>query len=141
LGEPRFRWFRDRLFSEFFFGGNPVIDIFSVFAAALKIQLMSSAGDLFSCWFSASNHGNLLVACILSTRTSQAPDPIALCVGVVTIVAAFNATTPTNTRFGINILSAIQPVVVFRALHCVYARLVDGVYMVRHCDEHVISMC
>jgi hypothetical protein len=140
LGEPRFRWFRDRFFSEFFFGCNPVIDIFSVFAAALKIQLMSSASDLFSCGFSASNHGNLLVACILSTKTAQAPDPIALCVGVVTIFAAFNTTTPTNTRFGINILTAIQPMVVFRALQCVYARLVDGVCVVRHSNEHVISV-
>jgi hypothetical protein len=31
-----------------------------VFAAALKIQLMSPASDLFSRWFSASKHGNLL---------------------------------------------------------------------------------
>ena len=49
------------------------------------------------------------------------PNPIALCVGIVTIGAAFDATTPTHTRFGIDILSAIQPVVVSRALHGVYA--------------------
>jgi hypothetical protein len=140
LGEPRFRWFRDRFFSEFFFGCNPVIDIFSVFAAALKIQLMSSASDLFSCRFSASNHGNLLVACILSPKTSKGPDPIPLCVGVVTIVAAFDATTPTNTPFGIDILSAIQPVVVSRALNGVYARLINGVRVVRHSNEHEISV-
>jgi hypothetical protein len=42
-----------------FFGSNPVLDIFSVFAAALKIQLMSPASDLFSQWFSQSNHCNL----------------------------------------------------------------------------------
>jgi hypothetical protein len=39
---------------------NPVLDIFSVFAAALKIQLMSPASDFFSRWFSESNHCNLL---------------------------------------------------------------------------------
>ena len=68
------------------------------------------------------------------------PDPIAHCLGMVNIVAAFDATTPTNTRFGTNILSAIQPVVVSRALHGVYARLVDSVRVVRHSDEHVISV-
>lgn len=67
-------------------------------------------------------------------------DPIALCVGIVTIVAAFDTTTPTNTRFGINILSAIQPVVVSRALHGVNARLIDRVRVVRHSDERVISV-
>jgi hypothetical protein len=56
------------------------------------------------------------------------PDPIALCVGIVPIVAAFDAATPTHTRLGIDILSAIQPVVVSRALHGVYARLIDGVW-------------
>ena len=29
------------------------------------------------------------------------PDPIALCVGIVAVVAAFDATTPTHTRLGI----------------------------------------
>ncbi len=60
LGGPCFRWFRDRFVAQLFFGSNPVLDIFSVFAAALKIQLMSPASDLFSRWFSASKHGNLL---------------------------------------------------------------------------------
>src|SRR6266581_1450108 len=60
LGGPRFRWSRDRFVAQLFFSFNPVLDIFSVFAAALKIQLMSSANDLFSRWFSASKHGNLL---------------------------------------------------------------------------------
>jgi hypothetical protein len=68
------------------------------------------------------------------------PDPMALCVGTVIIVAAFDATTPKNTRFGINILSAVQPVVVSKALRSVYARLVDWVRVVRHSDEHVISV-
>jgi len=68
------------------------------------------------------------------------PNPIALCVGIVTIGAAFDATTPTHTRFGIDILSAIQPVVVSRALHGVYARLVDWVRVVRHSNEHIISV-
>jgi hypothetical protein len=59
----------------------------------------------------------------------------------VTIVAAFNTTTPMNTRFGIEILLAVQPVVVFRAPHGVYARLVDAVRVLRHSNEHVISVC
>src|SRR5260370_2021835 len=53
------------------------------------------------------------------------PDPIALCVGIVAVVAAFDATTPTHTRFGIDILSAVQPVVVSRALHGVNTRLLN----------------
>ncbi len=60
LGDPRFRWSRDRFVSQLLFSPNPVLDIFSVFAAALKIQLMSPASDLFSRWFSESNHCNLL---------------------------------------------------------------------------------
>src|SRR5260370_26005094 len=60
LGDPRVRWSRDRFVAHLFFGSNPVLDIFSVFAAALKIQLMSPASDLFSRWFSESNHCNLL---------------------------------------------------------------------------------
>jgi hypothetical protein len=63
------------------------------------------------------------------------PDPIALCFGIVAIVA--DATTPRHTRLGIDILSAIQPLVVSRALHGVYARLVDGVRVARHSHEHV----
>jgi hypothetical protein len=60
LSGPRLRWLRDRFVAQLFFGSNPVLDIFSVFAAALKIQLMSQASDLFSQWFSQSNHCNLL---------------------------------------------------------------------------------
>ncbi len=37
LGDPRFWWSRDRFIAQLFFGSNPVLDIFSVFAAALKI--------------------------------------------------------------------------------------------------------
>ena len=60
LGDPRFRWSLDRFVAQLFFGSNPILDIFSVFAAALKTQLMSPASDLFSRWFSKSNHCNLL---------------------------------------------------------------------------------
>jgi hypothetical protein len=67
------------------------------------------------------------------------PDPIAFCVGIVTIVAAFDATTPTHTGLGIDILSTIQPADVFRALQSVYARLGDGVRVAGHSHEHVIS--
>jgi hypothetical protein len=55
------------------------------------------------------------------------------------VVAAFDATTPTHTTFGIDSLSAIQPVAVSRALQCVYAGLVDGVRMVRNSHKHVVS--
>jgi hypothetical protein len=60
LGNPRFCWSRDRFVAQLFFGSNPVLDIFSVFAASLKIQFVSPASDLFSQWFSESNHCNLL---------------------------------------------------------------------------------
>jgi hypothetical protein len=59
-GGLRFCWFRGRLAAQLFFGSNPVLKIFSVFAAALNIQLMSLASDLFSRWFSVFDHGNLL---------------------------------------------------------------------------------
>jgi hypothetical protein len=55
------------------------------------------------------------------------------------VVAAFDATTPNYTRFGNDILSAIQPVVVYRALQGVCARLLDGVRVVRISHEHVVS--
>jgi len=48
LGGPRFRWSHDRFLAQFFFGSNPVLDIFPVFSAALKIQLIRPASDLFS---------------------------------------------------------------------------------------------
>jgi hypothetical protein len=48
VGGPRFRWSHDRFLAQLFFGSNPVLDIFSVIAAALKIQLMSPTSDLFS---------------------------------------------------------------------------------------------
>jgi hypothetical protein len=60
LGGPRFRCSPDRFVAQLFFGSNPILDVFSVFAAALKIQLMSSPSDLFSRRFSESNHCNLL---------------------------------------------------------------------------------
>jgi hypothetical protein len=60
LSGPRFRWFQGTFLAQLFFSSNPVLDIFSVFAAALKIQLMSAPSDLFCRWFSASKRGNLL---------------------------------------------------------------------------------
>jgi CheY-like chemotaxis protein len=56
------------------------------------------------------------------------------------VVAAFDATTPTRTRFAIDILSAIQPVIVSGALHGVCAGLVDRVGVVRNSHEHVVSV-
>src|SRR5260370_23276730 len=68
------------------------------------------------------------------------PDPIALCVGIETIVAAFDATRPMHTRFGIDILLAVQPATVYMALRGVYARLVDSVGVIRHSHERVIPV-
>lgn len=68
------------------------------------------------------------------------PGKFASCLGIVTIVATLDATTPTNARSGSNIPPSIQPVVVSRALQGVYARLVDWVRVVRHSNEHVISI-
>jgi hypothetical protein len=48
LGGLGFRWSRDRFLAQLFFGSNPILDIFSVFAFALQIQLVSPASDLFS---------------------------------------------------------------------------------------------
>src|SRR5438046_10502674 len=73
LDDPRFCWSRDRFVAQLFFGSNPVLDIFSVFAAALKIPLMSPASDLFSRWFSESNHCNLLVLLSGRGRSSYRP--------------------------------------------------------------------
>ena len=72
-------------------------------------------------------------------ESSLSPDPIAPGVGNLTILAAFDAAKPANTRFRVNILSAIQPAPVYGALHGVYARLVDGVRVAGHPKEHVIS--
>jgi hypothetical protein len=63
----------------------------------------------------------------------------ALCVRIFAIVAAFYPTTPINTGSAVDILSAIQPAM-FRTLRGVYARLVDWVRVVRHSNEHVISI-
>jgi hypothetical protein len=60
LGDRRFCWSRDRFVAQLLFGANPVLDIFSVFAASLKIQFMSPASDLFSHWFPESNPCNHL---------------------------------------------------------------------------------
>src|ERR1700741_5152734 len=55
------------------------------------------------------------------------------------VVTAFHATTPIHTLFGIDILSAIQPVVLPGALQRVHARLIDGVRVIRNSHEHVVS--
>ena len=47
LGQPSFPLVPRRFLVQLFFGSNRVLDIFSVFAAALKIQLMSSTSNLF----------------------------------------------------------------------------------------------
>ena len=61
--------------------------------------------------------------------------------GVVIIVAAFDAATPANTRSATRILPTIQPAAVPEALEHVYARFVDWIRMVRHGDKHVVSVC
>ena len=60
FGDPRFRWSADRFVIQRIFGSDPVLDVFPLFAAALKIQCISEMRDLFFRWFSAFKHGNLL---------------------------------------------------------------------------------
>jgi hypothetical protein len=60
MGGPRLRWFHDTFIAQLFFGSDPVLDIFSLFAPTLKIEIMRSASNLLSRWFSAYDHGNLL---------------------------------------------------------------------------------
>jgi hypothetical protein len=55
-------------------------------------------------------------------------------------VTVFHATAPVHADFTVNILSAIQPVVMLRALRGVYAGLIDRVRVVRHSNQHVISV-
>jgi len=55
------------------------------------------------------------------------------------MLAIFDGTKPANTRFRVDILSAVQPAAVYGALHGVYAWLVNGVRVARHPKEHVIS--
>jgi|HubBroStandDraft_6_1064221.scaffolds.fasta_scaffold24073_4 hypothetical protein len=45
---------------QLFFGSHPVLYIVSLFAAALTIELMSSASDFVSRWCCPTDHGNLL---------------------------------------------------------------------------------
>ena len=70
-----------------------------------------------------------------------APISIRLLLRLGAIVAPFHAASPANTRFAGDIFHAVQPLVVPRALHSVYARFVDPVRAVRHSDEHVITIC
>ena len=72
-------------------------------------------------------------------ESSLSPDPIAPGVGNITILAALDAAKPANTRFRVNILSAIQPAAVYGAFHGVYAGLVYGIRVPGHSNEHVIS--
>jgi len=72
-------------------------------------------------------------------ESSLSPDLLVLCVSNAAILAIFDATKPANTRFRVNILSAIQPAAVYWALDGVYAGLVNGVRVARHPKEHVIS--
>jgi hypothetical protein len=65
--------------------------------------------------------------------------PLCVCI-VAAIVAAFYAATPIDTGFLRSLLSSIQPIVMIGALRHVYARLIYGVRMVRHSNQHVISV-
>lgn len=56
------------------------------------------------------------------------------------MVAACDAAAPTDTRFGVDIFSAIHPLVMIGTFGGVHARLIDGVGVVGHSDEHVISV-
>jgi len=67
-------------------------------------------------------------------------NPGALCICIVAIVAAFYAATPIDTGFAVSIPSTIQPVLATKAFRGVYAGLIDSVCVIRHSDQHVISV-
>ena len=96
------------------------------------------------CWYQRMGglkRGSVFKGPHLTGRESSlSPDPIAPGVGNITILAAFDAAKPANTRFRVNILSAIQPAPVYGALHGVYAGLVDDVGLAGHPKKHVISV-
>jgi len=69
----RFRWSRDRFVAHSFSALAQSSDVFSVPAAAFKIQLMSSASDLFWRWFLLANISTLLD--LVSTR-AEAPTSV-----------------------------------------------------------------
>jgi hypothetical protein len=56
------------------------------------------------------------------------------------IIEAFYATIPIYTGLASTLLSSIQPVVMIRAFRGVYARLIDWVRVVRHSNQHVVSI-
>jgi hypothetical protein len=60
--------------------------------------------------------------------------------GIVAIVAAFDTTTPTHTRFDIDTMSTVQPAIMDRTLLRIYAGLFDGVRVARHSHKHVVSI-
>ena len=66
--------------------------------------------------------------------------PVALGVGIITILTSFDTARPTSPYFSMGNFPEIQPVVVSRAFPRVYARLFDRVRMVRHSDERVVSV-
>ena len=75
LDDPRFCWSRDRLVAQLFFGSNPVLDIFSVFAAALKIQLISPGRAI------SSSDGSLSPTIATSLLVRRGPErrPTSVC--------------------------------------------------------------
>jgi len=75
-----------------------------------------------------------------SAERVLALNPGALCIYIVAIVAAFYATTPIDTGFAVSIPSTIQPVLMTKAFRGVYAGLIDSVCVIRHSDQHVISV-
>jgi len=82
---------------------------------------------------------------LLLSRFPAEPVPVALnpgalCICIVAIVAAFYATTPIDTGFAVSIPSTIQPVLMTKAFRGVYAGLIDSVCVIRHSDQHVISV-
>src|SRR5205814_3332330 len=52
----------------------------------------------------------------------------------------FDPTTPKSTRLGSNILAPVQPASMSGTRPSIYTRLVDRVRVVRHSDEHVVSV-
>jgi hypothetical protein len=86
-----------------------------------------------------SSHCLLLLSPFFSEPV-LALNPGALCICIVAIVAAFYATTPIDTGFAVSIPSTIQPVLMTKAFRSVYAGLIDRVCVIRHSNQHVISV-
>jgi hypothetical protein len=60
VGGFRFAWARYRILAQFLLGPDPILQVPSVLPAALHIELMSSASDLFFGFVLAFDHDDNL---------------------------------------------------------------------------------